>query len=183
MIFRFTAIFLFIVYLPNLILGDESGGLIEENFGERFYGVYLSEFKLGYLIHKVSQTDDTVTQDFSMNMRMSISEEEQKQHKAKYAFSQTISQYQFYKETGLLNKATKVDGVYDSDPNENKNAKRYDTVTFQDCLEKRLKILDSTAFSLCMDNSKPIIVFDISGPDNIHKALIGETIGTLVHSE
>ena len=80
-------------------------------------------------------------------------------------------------------KATKVDGVYDSDPNENPDAKRYENVTFQECLEKRLKILDSTAFSLCMDNSKPIIVFDINGPDNIHKALIGDPIGTLVHSE
>ena len=80
-------------------------------------------------------------------------------------------------------KATKVDGVYDSDPNENPDAKRYENVTFQECLEKRLKILDSTAFSLCMDNSKPIIVFDINGPDNIHKALIGDSIGTLVHSE
>ena len=80
-------------------------------------------------------------------------------------------------------KATKVDGVYDSDPNENSEAKRFETITFQECLEKRLKILDSTAFSLCMDNSKPIIVFDINGPDNIHKALIGESIGTLVHSE
>ena len=80
-------------------------------------------------------------------------------------------------------KATKVDGVYDSDPNENPDAKRYENVTFQECLEKRLKILDSTAFSLCMDNSKPIIVFDINEPDNIHKALIGDPIGTLVHSE
>ena len=80
-------------------------------------------------------------------------------------------------------KATKVDGVYDSDPNENPDAKRYENVTFQECLEKRLKILDSTAFSLCMDKSKPIIVFDINGPDNIHKALIGDPIGTLVHSE
>ena len=83
----------------------------------------------------------------------------------------------------LMLKATRVDGVYDSDPNENPDAKRYENVTFQECLEKRLKILDSTAFSLCMDNSKPIIVFDINGPDNIHKALIGDPIGTLVHSE
>ncbi|MEC8906310.1 MAG: UMP kinase, partial [Verrucomicrobiota bacterium] len=80
-------------------------------------------------------------------------------------------------------KATKVDGVYDSDPNQNKNAKRYESVTFQECLEKRLKILDSTAFSLCMDNSKPIIVFDINEPDNIRKALVGEPVGTLVYSE
>ena len=80
-------------------------------------------------------------------------------------------------------KATKVDGVYDSDPNQNEDAKRYESVSFQECLEKRLKILDSTAFSLCMDNSKPIIVFDINGEDNIRKALVGEPVGTLVYSE
>lgn len=80
----------------------------------------------------------------------------------------------------IILKATKVDGVYDSDPEKNDNAKRYDTVTFQECLAKRLQILDSTAFSLCMDNSKPIIVFDINEEDNIRKALVGEPIGTLV---
>ena len=83
----------------------------------------------------------------------------------------------------IIIKGTKVDGVYDSDPNQNEEAKRYESVSFQECLEKRLKILDSTAFSLCMDNSKPIIVFDINGEDNIRKALVGEPVGTLVYSE
>ena len=80
-------------------------------------------------------------------------------------------------------KGTKVDGVYDADPAEHAGAKRYDSVTFQECLQKRLRVLDSTAFSLCMDNSKPIIVFDMTVRDNIRKALIGEPVGTLVTSE
>jgi uridylate kinase len=80
-------------------------------------------------------------------------------------------------------KGTKVDGVYDADPVQNKDAKRYEKVTFQECLEKRLKVFDSTAFSLCMDNNTPIIVFDMTVEDNIRKALIGEPIGTLVTSE
>jgi uridylate kinase len=80
-------------------------------------------------------------------------------------------------------KGTKVDGVYDADPLENDDARRYERVTFRECLEKRLRVLDSTAFSLCMDNSKPIIVFDMKVKDNIRKALIGEPVGTLVTSE
>jgi uridylate kinase len=77
-------------------------------------------------------------------------------------------------------KATKVDGVYDDDPATNPEAKRYKTLSFQDALTKRLGILDSTAFSLCMDNHKPIIVFDMTVPGNITRALTGEPIGTLV---
>lgn len=80
-------------------------------------------------------------------------------------------------------KGTKVDGVYDADPKENKDAKRYEQVTFQECLEKRLRVFDSTAFSLCMDNSTPIIVFDMTAKDNIRRVLIGEPIGTLVTTE
>ncbi|MGY8687406.1 MAG: UMP kinase, partial [Verrucomicrobiales bacterium] len=68
-------------------------------------------------------------------------------------------------------KATKVDGVYDDDPATNPEAKRYKTLSFQDALTKRLGILDSTAFSLCMDNHKPIIVFDMMVPGNITRAL------------
>ena len=60
--------------------------------------------------HEVSQTEHTVTQNFSMNMRITLSEEEQTQHKAKYAFSQIISRYQFDKKTGLLNEMTEADG-------------------------------------------------------------------------
>lgn len=83
----------------------------------------------------------------------------------------------------VILKATKVDGVYDSDPKTNPDAKRYERVTFQECIEKRLQVLDSTAFSLCRDNSKPIIVFDMMAKDNIRRALIGEPVGTLVTAE
>ena len=80
----------------------------------------------------------------------------------------------------VIFKATKVDGVYDSDPIKNPDAVRYDKLSFSEALHKDLKVMDSTAFSLCRDNSKPIIVFDINVPDNIRKALVGEPIGTLV---
>ena len=102
--------FIFIFYLPNFILAGEPQALIEENFGERFYGVYAGGSKVGYLIHEISQTEDKVIQDVSMNMRMILSEEEKKEHKAKYALSQIFSQHQFYKETGLLSEVTKADG-------------------------------------------------------------------------
>ena len=85
-------------------------GLVEENFGERFYGVYFGEVKLGYVIHEISQTDDSVIQDFSMNMRMTLSEEDEREHKAKYAFSQIVSRYQFNKDTGLLIEMTEANG-------------------------------------------------------------------------
>lgn len=77
-------------------------------------------------------------------------------------------------------KATMVDGVYDSDPKKNPDAIRYDTVTFQTCLEKQLKVMDATAFSLCMENDIPIIVFDLGEEGNITKALEGNGLGTLV---
>jgi uridylate kinase len=80
-------------------------------------------------------------------------------------------------------KATKVDGVYDSDPMTNPDAKRFETVSFTECLTSGLKVMDSTAFSLCRDNDKPIVVFDMTKGDNIRKALIGEPIGSLVCAE
>lgn len=78
-------------------------------------------------------------------------------------------------------KATMVDGVYDSDPKKNPDAVKYDKVTFQACLEQQLKVMDATAFSLCMENDIPIIVFDLGEEGNIIKALSGEPIGTTVH--
>ncbi len=78
-------------------------------------------------------------------------------------------------------KATMVDGVYCSDPKKNPDAKRYETVTFDQCLSQKLEVMDSTAFTLCMDNDIPIIVFDIGGEGNITKALAGEEIGTIIH--
>ncbi|MBN2073156.1 MAG: UMP kinase [Actinobacteria bacterium] len=83
----------------------------------------------------------------------------------------------------IIFKATKVDGVYDRDPVKYKNARKFDRLTFIDVLNKGLKVLDSTATSLCMDNNLPIIVFDITTPGNIKGAIMGKKIGTLVSKE
>lgn len=77
-------------------------------------------------------------------------------------------------------KATKVDGIYDSDPKKNPDARRFDRVTYGEALQRRLQVMDSTAFSLCMDNKMPIVVFDMSEPSNIQRAVMGEPVGTLV---
>mgnify|MGYP005805187665 CR=1 FL=1 len=76
--------------------------------------------------------------------------------------------------------ATLVDGVYDSDPNKNPDAKRYDLLSFSEVLNKKLAVMDMTAASMCRDNKTPILVFSISDPDNIFRAVNGEQIGTLV---
>lgn len=83
----------------------------------------------------------------------------------------------------VILKATKVDGIYDSDPKKNPEAKRFETLTYSDALTRRLEVMDSTAFSLCMDNAMPIIVFDMSDPANILRAVRGEKIGTLVRDD
>lgn len=80
----------------------------------------------------------------------------------------------------VILKATKVDGIYDSDPNKNPSAVRFDKLTYSEALSRRLEVMDSTAFSLCMDNAMPIIVFDMSDPENILRAARGEAVGTLV---
>jgi uridylate kinase len=80
----------------------------------------------------------------------------------------------------VILKATKVDGIYDSDPKKNPSAKRFAQITYLDALQKQLKVMDSTAFSLCMDNKMPIIVFDLFRPHNLKKVVIGEKVGTLV---
>lgn len=80
----------------------------------------------------------------------------------------------------IIFKATNVDGVYDSDPKTNPDAKKYTTLSQMDVLDKNLKVMDSTAASLSMDNNMPILVFSLDEPDNIVKALCGEDIGTLV---
>lgn len=77
-------------------------------------------------------------------------------------------------------KATKVDGVYDSDPKENPQAKRYQTLTYSHVLANDLKVMDSTAIALCKDNKIPIMVFDLSVRGNIRRAMVGESVGTLV---
>ncbi|MFA6308550.1 MAG: UMP kinase [Clostridia bacterium] len=78
--------------------------------------------------------------------------------------------------------AKKVDAVYDSDPNINPKAKRYDTLTYMDILNKGLGVMDSTAASLCMDNKIPIIVFGLDDPENIIKVIYGEKVGTIINS-
>ena len=83
----------------------------------------------------------------------------------------------------IILKATMVDGVYDSDPKKNPNAKKFDTLTFLDVLSKDLKVMDSTAASMCRDNHIPICAFSIEDPDNIEKVICGEPIGTLVKEE
>ena len=77
-------------------------------------------------------------------------------------------------------KATKVDGIYDSDPKKNPKAKRFAEISYTDCLTKRLKVMDSTAFSMCMDNKMPIIVFDFFKEHNLRRVVLGEKVGTLV---
>lgn len=77
-------------------------------------------------------------------------------------------------------KATNVDGVYESDPELNPDAKRYSTITYRECIEKRLGVMDVAAFALCQDNDLPIVVFSLKVPGNIRAVLLDETIGTLV---
>lgn len=81
----------------------------------------------------------------------------------------------------VIFKATMVDGVYDSDPKKNPDAVRYDTISFRECISCELGVMDSTAFSLCMDNDIPIIVFDLEKEGNIELALNRQNIGTIVH--
>lgn len=76
--------------------------------------------------------------------------------------------------------AKKVDGVYDDDPRKNPNAHKFDTLKYIDVLNQGLKVMDSTAISLCMDNNIPLIVFDMMTPGNMKRAAMGETIGTYV---
>jgi len=80
----------------------------------------------------------------------------------------------------VILKATKVDGIYDSDPKKNPKAKRYSDITYLEALRKQLKVMDSTAFSLCMDNKMPIIVFELFRPHNLKRVIMGEKVGTVV---
>jgi len=83
----------------------------------------------------------------------------------------------------VILKATKVDGIYDSDPKKNPNAVRYTRVGYLEALQKQLKVMDSTAFSLCMDNKMPIIVFDMIPPHNLRNIVMGQEVGTLVTAD
>lgn len=80
----------------------------------------------------------------------------------------------------IVFKATNVDGVYDSDPRKNPDAKKYDTLSFHEVLEKELGVIDSQAASICMENEIPLLVFSLSEPENMVKAICGEVIGTTI---
>jgi len=80
----------------------------------------------------------------------------------------------------VIMKGTKVDGIYDADPMVKRDAVRYERISYQQVLEQGLKVMDSTAISLCMDNRLPIVVFNLRTPGNIKRAITGEPIGSLV---
>ncbi|MCS7203742.1 MAG: UMP kinase [Thermodesulfovibrio sp.] len=83
----------------------------------------------------------------------------------------------------VILKGTKVDGIYSSDPLKDPNAKKFDTLTYMDVIRYSLKVMDSTAITLCMDNNLPIVVFNINKSDNLKKIILGEKIGSIVLNE
>ena len=83
-------------------------------------------------------------------------------------------------ESDVILKGTRVDGVYDSDPETNSNAVKFDTLTFDQAYDKQLKIMDMTAFTLCKENEIPVVVFDMNISGNLKKVILGDKIGTLV---
>ena len=80
----------------------------------------------------------------------------------------------------MLMKATKVDGIYDKDPAKHKDAVKYESLRYIDALREQLNVMDSTAFSLCMENKMPVLVFSMREPGSIYRAVMGESIGTRV---
>lgn len=84
-------------------------------------------------------------------------------------------------EANVILKGTKVDGIYDYDPEINSNAIKFENITFREAIKKGLKIMDTTAFTLSQENNLPIIVFDINSSDNLLKAISGEKVGTIVN--
>lgn len=80
----------------------------------------------------------------------------------------------------VILKGTRVDGIYTADPEKDATATRYETITYQECLSKNLKVMDMTAFTLCMENKMPIIVFDMNKPGNLMEVIQGQAVGTLV---
>jgi uridylate kinase len=80
----------------------------------------------------------------------------------------------------VILKGTKVDGIYTADPMVDKSAKRYDSISYLEVLERGLKVMDATAISLCMDNKLPIIVFKLRQPGNLRRVIMGEPVGTRV---
>jgi uridylate kinase len=80
----------------------------------------------------------------------------------------------------VILKGTRVDGIYTADPEKDKTATKFETITFQECLTKNLRVMDMTAFTLCMENHLPIVVFDMNRPGNLRRVVSGENVGTLV---
>jgi uridylate kinase len=80
----------------------------------------------------------------------------------------------------VILKGTRVDGIYTADPEKDKTAKKYSSITFQECITNNLKVMDMTAFTLCMENNLPIIVFDMNKPGNLKRVVTGDQVGTLV---
>ena len=80
----------------------------------------------------------------------------------------------------VILKGTRVDGIYSSDPEKDPSAKKFETISFNDCITKNLKVMDMTAFTLCMENELPIIVFDMDTPGTLLRVITGEKVGTLV---
>ncbi|MGV3765744.1 MAG: UMP kinase [Chitinophagaceae bacterium] len=80
----------------------------------------------------------------------------------------------------VILKGTRVDGIYTADPEKDPTATKYDTITFNECIQKNLKVMDMTAFTLCMENQLPIIVFDMNKEGNLKRVVMGEEVGTLV---
>lgn len=80
----------------------------------------------------------------------------------------------------VILKGTRVDGIYTADPEKDPTAKKYEQISFNDCIAQKLNVMDMTAFTLCMENQLPIIVFDMNRPGNLLKVVLGETVGTLV---
>lgn len=80
----------------------------------------------------------------------------------------------------VILKGTRVDGIYTADPEKNPSATKYESISFKECIDKNLKVMDMTAFTLCMENNLPIIVFDMNKPGNLLRVVKGEKVGTLV---
>jgi uridylate kinase len=81
----------------------------------------------------------------------------------------------------IILKGTRVNGVYSADPEKDPHATKYDTISFRECIDRNLKIMDMTAFTLCQENNLPIIVFDMNEPGNLKRVIMGEKVGTLVN--
>jgi uridylate kinase len=81
----------------------------------------------------------------------------------------------------VILKGTRVNGVYSADPEKDPTATRYDTISYRECIDRNLKIMDMTAFTLCMENKMPIIVFDMNREGNLRRVVLGEKEGTLVN--